>query len=77
VTLLDEARAATPRKGPSCGVGLFLSTLSVEFYDEVIECVDDPLCSMSGLVFSLKERGFAPPQVQSWQRHFRKECRCD
>lgn len=76
MSLLDEARAATPRKGPSCGVGKFLANLSEDMQTEVTDVLADDECTVSGLVAALKGRGYAPPEIPSWQRHRRQECRC-
>ena len=56
MSLLDEAKAATPHKGPLCGVGRFLSSLSPEMRTEVNDVLYDPGCTDSGLIAALKLR---------------------
>ena len=77
MSLLDEAKAATPHKGPLCGVGRFLSSLSPEMRTEVNDVLYDPGCTDSGLIAALKLRGYDPPRTQVWGHHSRGGCKCE
>lgn len=77
MSLKDEAKALTPRKGPGCGIGKFLAHLSDEMRAEVIDALNDPECTDTGLVAALEGRGYDVPRVQTWGNHRRGRCLCN
>lgn len=78
MSLLEEAKAATPRKGPRCGVAVFLDEhCSPELRAEIIEVLHDPSCTDAGLIAALKGRGYDPPRAQVWGHHRRGGCKCE
>lgn len=76
MSLLDEARAVKQRRGPACGVGVFLAHLSDDMRAQVDEVIADPRVTTSALVEALRGRGYEPPASQTWNRHLRGECCC-
>ena len=77
MSLLDEAKAATPQRGPTCGAGRFMASLSPEMRAEVQECLDDPDVSLTALCVALTGRGYDPPKNAVWGHHRRGGCKCD
>lgn len=77
MSLLDEAKALTPRKGPTCGVGRFLAAISDEMRTDVLDALHNHDCTDAGLIAALKARGFEPPGVAVWGHHRRGGCKCD
>lgn len=77
MSLLDEAKAASPRKGPACGAGRFLAAISDEMRTETLTALYSDECTDAGLIAALTARGFDPPALAVWGHHRRGGCKCE
>lgn len=76
MSLLDEAKSLVPQRGPTCGAGRFLASLSPEMRAEVAECIADEAVTVTALCAALTARGFDPPKNAVWGHHIRGGCKC-
>lgn len=75
MTLIDELRAASSRKGPACGVEIALSMMEPDLADEVRAALKDPLVAKSVLSRWLRQHGHNVAE-STVQRHCGGRCAC-
>jgi hypothetical protein len=76
VSLVEEARADRPIKGPRCTVAVMLDGLGGDDRAEAVAALADPAVMSSALVRAMARRGWDVPTQYVVQRHRRGECRC-
>lgn len=73
----NEAREATPGKGPRCRVSVLLADLPEHAQIELRKALDNKLLTSSGIAKALRKRlGETAPSQYSIANHRRGDCRC-
>jgi hypothetical protein len=75
VTLLDELRAASTRRGPHCSVDVLLNSIEPDLAKEVREAMVDSTITKTVLARGLRANGHRVTD-EAVQRHSRGSCSC-
>lgn len=75
MTLIDDLRAASTRRGPKCSVDVLLTTIEPGLAKEVREALADPTITKTVLGKWLRDHGHRVTD-EAVQRHSRGSCSC-
>lgn len=74
--ILDEMKAESVRKGPSCSVGLARAEMSKEELADFDAACADPAIVTTIILRVMARRGYTL-RAEALRRHRRGDCRCE